>query len=385
MSRGAVLAIQLAKRLQEMKHYRSDMRDIKIVVTANDPVTDSIEWRYDSECTDGCSHSARDRFDVWSKWYREHRKGSYGRLFETSGAYNPNSWSGMHDDFWLRILAGDGAQADGERTGACAQVFAGQIELVDGEGTFIWNWDDERWDSYGGFYGGVPFLTQRWTPKSHEAIRHHFGSGTQGLMRYAYYKLWGYGTYGTEEFKIVNPAEGDALVSDECNYELITSQNLTTGTISLKHRSASTYHAQLIKPNKALVPKVVYIPLSYDPNDSIYVSIKTVDRLDKDNPLAGTTIFYAETKTYSDDYGWYRFADKTVDERLSTDKGYWLIVHPMGTPQHDKHGLIGVADMIIPATDVYLGGHRSRLVGSWTHYPDQNDLLFRIYGEDARP
>ena len=204
------------------------------------PVTDTIEWRYDTECTDGCSHSAGDRFDVWSKWYLEHRTGSYHRVFETSGSYNPNSWSGMQDDFWLRILAGDGAQVGHGRTGACSQVFAGQIELADEETKFRWNWDDERWELSSGTYPGVLFMTQRWTPKSHEQIRHHFGDGTQGLMQYAYYKLWGYGGLGTSPFEIVNPDEGNSVVADECSYSLITSQNLTTGTIPLKDRRGYT-------------------------------------------------------------------------------------------------------------------------------------------------
>jgi hypothetical protein len=129
------------------------------------------------------------------------------------------------------------------------------------------------------------------------------GDGAQGLMQYAYYKLWGYGGLGTSPFEIVDPDEGNSVVADECSYSLITSQNLTTGTIPLKDRRGyTTYHAQTITPNRALIPRVVYIPSSYDPTE-----------------------------------------------------------------------------------DVYVGGHRSHLFGSWTHHPRHNDLVFKIYAEETRP
>jgi len=386
MSRGAVLGIQLAKRIQEMKKCRSDMRDITVVVTANDPVTDPKEWRYETQCTDDCDNSAGGRFDVWSHWYLEHRTGRYDYLFDTSDARNPYAWSGMQDDFWLRILAGDGAQMGHGRTGACAQVFSGQKEIADGEGKFQWNWDEERWDAYSETYSGIPFLTQRWKARSHEWIRHHFGDGTQALMEYAYLKLWGYGESGTDRFEIVNPNEDDPVVADECTYGLITAQNLTTGTIPFKDAAGyTTHHAQTFIPNRTLIPRVVYIPLSYDSTEDIAVSIKTVDRRFPDNPLAGETIFSAQDNTTGANYEWYRFEDKTVYDTLSTHQTYWLIITPLGTPAPTRYGEIGVADLPIPVADVYLGGHRSHYYGGWTHYRDQNDLVFKIYGEDMAP
>jgi len=385
MSRGAVLAIQLAKRIQEMKQYNLKMRNITVVVTANDPVTDPKEWRYDTECTDNCTHSAGDRFNVWSHWYREHRLGSYQYVFETSPDHNPNAWPRMQNDFWLRILAGDGAQLGGGWTGACSQVYAGQIIMEDGRAKYQWDDDRERWVPYSHIWDDTPFITQHWVAKSHEQIRHSFGETTQELMAYAYRKLWGYGEGGTDPFRLINPDQGDPILADECEYRLMTGQNLTTGTVPLKDAAGyTTYHAQTFRPALPLVPRVIYLLLSYDPAQNIGVSIKTMDVDDPTNPLAGTTLFYAIGKTQDASLQWWRFEDKTPGERLSQEKTCWLIITPLGSPPREGYGEIGVADMPIPATDVYLQGHRSHYYGGWTHYPDQNDLVFKIYGQNMQ-
>lgn len=133
------------------------------------------------------------------------------------------------------------------------------------------------------------------------------------------------------------------------------------------------------------MPRVVYVPLSYDPDESIRVSIKTLDEGDPTNPLAGVTVFSGENSTRLAGMQWCRFADKTSDEPLSARRTYWLIITPQGNPGHGQLGEIKVADMVIPVADVYLGGHRSHFYGGWTHCPDQNDLLFKIYGEELQP